>query len=168
MSDSYSQIRWFILWGRRRGQCWDTDTPSPRLFHCGVLRDGRDYERITHCITWPPQTRSKPETIKARVKATAVSSFKCLPHKKKKKTPLPGPAAAFPSSTVSIPNLSTSGTHVSPSCMNSGQQVGLCINPSKQCKQSSKWSLINIKPEPASCKACIRLILIRHDTGHNS
>lgn len=114
--------------------CRDRETQSVS-FPLQRFRDGRDYGRITlHNMAAPNQIKAK--TIKARVKATAVSSFKCLP-------PPPWLSESVTlNSTVSIPNLSTSGTDISPFCMNTGQWVGPDINPSKQCKQSSKWPMI--------------------------
>lgn len=56
----------------------ETGKPTQPLFHCGVSRDGRDYGRIT-LHNMDALNQIKEETIKARVKATAVSSFICLP-----------------------------------------------------------------------------------------
>lgn len=56
----------------------ETEKPSQSVFHCGVFRDGRDYGRITLRNMDAPN-QIKEETIKARVKATAVSSFMGLP-----------------------------------------------------------------------------------------
>lgn len=93
--------------------CRDRETHS-MSFPLQHFRDGRDYGRITlHNMAAPNQIKAK--TIKARVKATAVSSFKCLP-------PPPQLSKSVTlNSTVSIPNLSTSGIDISPFCMNTGQ-----------------------------------------------
>lgn len=73
--------------GRTAGE---TEKPTQPLFHCSVSRDGRDYGRITlHNMDAPNQI--KAETIKARVKATAVSSFIYLPP-----SPLPTWAGVLP------------------------------------------------------------------------
>lgn len=67
------------------------------------FRDGRDYEGITlHNMAAPNQIKEK--TIKARVKATAMSSFKCLPPPPRLST------SVTLSSTVSIHSISNSGT----------------------------------------------------------
>lgn len=97
-------------------QCRDGGTQSVS-FPQQHFGDGRDYGRITlHNMAAPNQIKAK--TIKARVKATAVSSFKCLP-------PPPRLSKSVTlNSTVSIPNLSTSGADISPFCMNTGQWVG--------------------------------------------
>lgn len=97
-------------------QCRDKETQS-MSFPLQHFRDGRDYGRITlHNMAAPNQIKAK--TIKARVKATAVSSFKCLP-------PPPQLSKSVTlNSTVSIPSFSTSGTGISPFCMNTGQQEG--------------------------------------------
>lgn len=93
--------------------CRDRETHSVS-FPLQSFRDGRDYGRITlHNMAAPNQIKAK--TIKARVKATAVSSFKCLP-------PPPQLSKSVTlNSTVSIPNLSNSGIDISPFCMNTGQ-----------------------------------------------
>lgn len=99
-------------WKHRPRQCRDGKTQSVS-FPLQRFRDGRDYGRITlHNMAAPNQIKAK--TIKARVKATAVSSFKCLC--------TPAPTVTL-ESTVSIPNLCTSGTGISPVCMNAGQRV---------------------------------------------
>lgn len=115
----YSYTRWFMLTVRGEiywpNHCKDRETQSVS-FPLQRFRDGRDYGRITlRNMDAPNQIKAK--TIKARVKATAVSSFKCLP-------PPPQLSKSVTlNSTVSIPNLSTSGADISPFCMNTGQWI---------------------------------------------
>lgn len=113
----------------------ETEKPAQSLFHCSVFRDGRDYGRITlHNMDAPNQI--KAETIKARVKATAVSSFICLPP-----PPHPSKSVAL-NSTVSIPDLSSPGADISPLLHERWTGSGPDINPSKQSKQASKVPVI--------------------------
>lgn len=74
-------LKWFMSQKQNRKVGWtaaETGKPTQPLFHCGVSRDGRDYGRIT-LHNMDTLNQIKEETIKARVKATAVSSFICLP-----------------------------------------------------------------------------------------
>lgn len=76
-----SEIRRFMHTVRnekyRPARCRDRETQS-KCFPLQRFRDGRDYGRIKlHNMAAPNQI--KVETIKARVKATAVSSSKRLP-----------------------------------------------------------------------------------------
>lgn len=93
--------------------CRATETQSVS-FPLQHFRDGRDYGRIT-LHNMDAQNQIKAKTIKARVKARAVSSFKCLP-------PPPQLSKSVTlNSTVSIPNLSTSGADINPFPKNTGQ-----------------------------------------------
>ena len=140
-------------------QCRDRETQSVS-FSTAAFRDGRDYGRITlHNMAAPNQIKAK--TIKARVKATAVSSFKCLP-------PPPQPSKSVTlNSTVSILNLSTSGTRHKPLLHEYWTASQPVINPSKQSKQCSKWPTIILNLSSGTVKTCVMPELIRHDTGHN-
>lgn len=127
-------LRWFMLKNIGRTTA-ETEKPTQSLFHCSVFRDGRDYGRITlHNMDAPNQI--KAETIKARVKATAVSSFICLPP-----PPHPSKSVAL-NSTVSIPDLSSPGADISPLLHERWTGSGPDINPSKQSKQGSKAPMI--------------------------
>lgn len=127
--------RWVILAhceGRNIGQSGaETEKPQPVSFPLQRFRDGRDYGRITlHNMAAPNQIKAK--TIKARVKATAVSSFKCLP-------PPPQPEQeCCPQRNCFHPQSFHFWGRHKPLLHEYWTVSRPDINPSKQCKQSSK------------------------------
>lgn len=116
-----AHLRWFMSQTKKKDKkqkvgrtAAETEKPSQPVFHCGVFRDGRDYGRITLRNMDAPN-QIKEEAIKARVKATVVSSFIGLPA-----PALPEEECCFRLNCFHVsPTLPSSGTDMS---MNTGQE----------------------------------------------